>query len=200
MLFFGDSSLGCLYIFVPISAIAIILSAVAGWRLSRASRPNPLSRSELFLLRSLRLNLYEPLITSSYVLVCLFVIDLQAIVWQLRIDVPDVILMPFLLLWPMLLLLLPLRLIRSTEPHLRSYSSKLLGLSVLRILLTLATGVLFVPLIVIGVAVLFYSIHKVAQWHDLIVYDQPYKPLSVGQQGVLVSENQHPRDQIRINL
>ena len=132
MAFYKDYSLilGCLHFFVPISAIATILSAVAGWRLSRASRPKPLSQSELFLLRSLRLNLYEPLITSSYVLWVVFVINPPLRLSRIDGDVSVYIYKLFLLLCPMLLLLLPLRLIRSAEPHLRSYSSKLLGLSV----------------------------------------------------------------------
>ena len=149
----------CLGLLIPASTFTMLHSAMAGWRLRQAPKPAVLTPQQLFLLRCLRWSLYEPVITSAYALLHLFVLD-KAITWWSWNDFFDSAPFPRVLLLgiPMLILLLPLRFIRDPHPQLRTTSIKLLGLGVVRIGLTAATYLYFLPIMIGGLIALSCSL------------------------------------------
>ena len=172
---------------MPASALMITWAATTGWRLREETHLNPLDTDQRLMLGTLRWNVYEPLLTSGYLVLQVFVAGgIGSVHSQLNFlttaPFPDNIFRLMLLLFPMLVLLTPLRFVNHSDPFMRSCSVRLLGLGLLRIVLTVTTFWYLLPML-LGLPLLIFSIRWVTRWHRLIATGHPYKPISVGKEG-----------------
>ena len=175
--------------------VLLIWPVVKGWRLRAEANPHRIKPDALRLMRALRWYLYEPPLTSVYIVIILLLDVVPSGGRGIGEFVPEHV----FLMVPMLILLVPLGSLRSTDTMVRSYAAKALGLGLLRISLVLATYLFVFPFI-LWVAVLVYSISCCINWHNHLVDHVNYPAISVGKEGVLVTQHSTLGARVTVNL
>ena len=103
--------------------VLLIWPVVKGWRLRAEANPHRIKPDALRLMRALRWYLYEPPLTSVYIVIILLLDVVPSGGRGIGEFVPEHV----FLMVPMLILLAPLGSLRSTDTMVRSYAAKALG-------------------------------------------------------------------------
>lgn len=172
-----------------------IKSAVAGINIGRSERKQGLQNPQPYTMM-MRLNLYEPIITVSILVVSVFTARLSD--FRLFIDIPilNVIPLPILPLVSLVILLIcmPLIGIFSRNRVTRRFSHRLLWIGVWRVLWVILSIKSYGIATIIGLVVLARSISRVRELalDNTISVGQekptsPYQAITMGPEGLMVS-------------